>query len=142
MTQPQPSYTAADAILHTAACVEQMRNEFQRVCDAAPDTATARDFAGYAIAYAERVWRGIAEHQVVFGAHGDHYSSGVPVSTTVDLAGGARWEKAWHPAPGHSLNRPRTLADGIPLPDGSVAAVIASAPGVLDVVRRSPADIV
>ncbi|CAM4228319.1 hypothetical protein MB901379_03593 [Mycobacterium basiliense] len=33
----QSSYTAADALLHTAACIEQMRNEFARVRDAAPD---------------------------------------------------------------------------------------------------------
>lgn len=138
----EPGYTAADAILHTAACVEQMRNEFQRVRDAAPDAATARDFADYALAYVDKVFDGIAQHQVVFGAHGDHYSSGIPVSTTVDLAGGARWEKAWHPAPGHPLNQPRTLVEGIPLGDGSTATVIASAPGQLDVVRRTSPNVV
>lgn len=138
----EPRYTTADAILHTAACVEQLRNELQRVRDAAPDTATGPRFADYAIAYVERVWRGIAEHQVVFGAHGDHYSSGIPVSTTVDLAGGARWEKTWHPAPGHPLNQPRTLIEGIPLGDGSTATVIASAPGQLDVVRKPSPNVV
>ncbi|ETZ31178.1 hypothetical protein JF732_18850 [Mycobacterium intracellulare] len=138
----EPSYTAADAILHTAACVEQMRNEFQRVRDAAPDTATARDFADYVLAYVGRLFEGIQQHQVVHGAHGDHYSSGIPVSTIVDLAGGARWEKAWHPAPAHPLNQPRTLAERIPLGDGSTAAVIASAPGVLDVVRQPSPNVV
>lgn len=138
----EPSYTTADALLHTAACVEQMRNEFQRVRDAAPDAATARDFADYALAYVDKLFAGIAQHQVVFGAHGDHYSSGIPVSTTVELAGGARWEKAWHPAPSHPLNRSRTLAEGVPLGDGSTAAVIASAPGVLDVVRQPSPNVV
>lgn len=131
----EPSYTAADAILHTAAVVEQMQNELTRVRDAAPDSVTAREFADYAIAYIDRVRRGIAEHQVVFGAHGERYTSEIPVSTTVELGGGHRWEKAWHPAPAHSLNRPRTLVEGVPLPDGSVGAVICCAPGVLDVAR-------
>lgn len=84
----EPSYTAADAILHTAAVVEQMQNELARVRDAAPDSVTAREFADYAIAYIDRVRRGIAEHQVVFGAHGERYTSEIPVSTTVELGGG------------------------------------------------------
>ncbi|MGV0161041.1 hypothetical protein ACRU3B_16575 [Mycobacterium colombiense] len=101
----EPSYTVGDALLHTAACVERMRNELARVADAAPDTATLRDFADYALAYVDRVFAGIQEHQVVHGAYGYHYSTGIPVSTIVDLAGGARWEKVWHPASAHPPTR-------------------------------------
>lgn len=136
------NYTPQDALLHIAAAIEQMRNELARVADAAPPAATVRDYANCALAYVDRVFAGIQEHQVNHGAHGDHYSTGLPVSTTVSLAGGAKWQKLHHPAPGHPINRPRVLATGVPLGDGSTADVIASAPGVLDVVRRPSPNVV
>ncbi|CNK44750.1 Uncharacterised protein [Mycobacterium tuberculosis] len=99
---------------------------------------TRTDFADYALACVDRLFRGIQEHQIAHGAHGDHYSTGVPVASVVDLNSvGARWQKVWHPAPDYPANQPRTLVDGLDLGDGTVGAVIASAPGVLDVVRRN-----
>ncbi|AGP62897.1 hypothetical protein OEM_13620 [Mycobacterium intracellulare subsp. yongonense 05-1390] len=135
----EPSYTVGDALLHTAACVERMRNELARVADAAPDTATLRDFADYALAYVDRVFAGIQEHQVIHGAYGDHYSTGLPISLLADLGGGYRWELVVHPSPSHVANAPRTLCDRVPMGDGSFGTVILSAPGQIDVVRHRPA---
>lgn len=135
----EPSYTVTDALLRVSVAVEQLLREFERVRDATPDTRTAREFADYAIPRVERLFLGISEHQNRFGAHADHYSTGVPVVTNVEVADGWRWRKVWHPEPSDPRNQPRELVNGIPLPDGSTATVICSGPGVLDVVRHKPA---
>ncbi|ASL08454.1 hypothetical protein MYCODSM44623_01704 [Mycobacterium intracellulare subsp. chimaera] len=136
MTTAQPSYTPHDALLHTAACVERMRNELARVADAAPPATTVRDFADYVLAYVDQIFEGIQQHQVVHGVRGDRYTTGLPLSSIADLGGGYRWEKVWHPAPAHPSNSPRTLCERVPMGDGTFGTVIASAPGQLDVVRR------
>lgn len=138
----EPSYTAADAILHIAACVELLRNEIQQVREALPETVTARDLADHVITRLDGLFAKVTEHQATHGAHGDVYSSGVPVASVVDLAGGHRWQRAWHPAPEYPSNTPRTLVAGIRLPDGSMADVISPAVGVLDVVRRPSPNVV
>lgn len=137
MTTAQPSYTPQDALLHVAVAAEQLFRELERVRDAAPPDATVEEFAEFAISRVERLWRGIGEHQTKFGAHGDVYTTGVPVVSVVDVtADGAKWQKVNHPDPGHPINAPRTLVTGIPVGDGFTADVIASGGGVLDVVRR------
>ncbi|MBZ4618826.1 hypothetical protein [Mycobacterium avium] len=136
----EPSYTAADALLHTAAGVERLRNMVTQLRDNAPDPMTRNQFADQVLAWLAETQRTVDEHRRQHGGYGERYSTGVPVSSVVEAeAAGYRYEKIWHPDPTHSSNRSRVLAEGVKFSDGVLVDVIVAAPGVLDLVhRKSP----
>ncbi|TAM62856.1 hypothetical protein [Mycobacterium sp.] len=133
----EPEYTARDALIHVDALLTLLRNEIQQVRDVLPESVTASDALGHVMARLEVLAGKVDEHRAAHDAYGDVYDSGVPVASVADLGGGHRWQMAWHPSPAHPANTPRTLVSGVRLPDGTTGDVIATAVGVLDVVRRS-----
>ncbi|UGT94856.1 hypothetical protein KN246_15815 [Mycobacterium intracellulare] len=136
----EPSYTAADALLHVAAGVERLTNMVTQTCDSAPDTMTRAQFAEQVLAWLAETQRTVDEHRHQHGGYGERYSTGIPVSSVVEAAAaGYRYEKIWHPDPAHFSNRSRVLAEGVEFSDGVLVDVIVAAPGVLDLVhRKSP----
>lgn len=139
----EPSYTINDALLHTAAGVERLANMIAALRDHAPEAMTRTEFADRVLVWVGEVDRTVADHLTAHRARAAHYSTGIPVSSVVDVtAAGHRWEKVWHPVRSHGSNQPRRLVEGVDFGDGTTIDVLASAPGVLDVVRRtSPNDV-
>jgi hypothetical protein len=131
-----PAYAVKDALLHVAAGVERLSTEVTQWRDHAPDALSRTDFANAVLAALGGLQQMLAEHQVVHGAHGECYTTGIPVASIVEVADGARWEKVWHPNPAHHTSRRRILAEGVPLAGGVAADIIVTAPGQLDVVRK------
>ncbi|WP_324738667.1 hypothetical protein P6281_06615 [Mycobacterium sp. 5-140-3-2] len=106
--------------------------------DYAPESMTRTEFADQVLAWLDEMNRTVAEHLTAHRTRAAHYSTGIPVSSVVDVtAAGHRYEKVWHPVPSHESNQPRRLANGADFGDGTTIDVLVSAPGVLDVVRRS-----
>lgn len=103
--------------------------------DNVPPTATAADVAGWAVARLTELLEVIDTHRAALEVHAGTYSTGVPVASVVDVGAGWRWQQIWHPDP--PQNRAGPLRDLV-LPDGSPGTIVASAPGVLDVVRQRP----
>lgn len=132
MTVP---YTTADALLHVSARAQQAIANMTMLRDNLPPAATAADVAGWAVDRLAELQDVVDAHRATLDVHAGTYSTGVPVASVVDVGAGWRWQHIWHPAP--PLNRPGALRE-VGLPDGSRGTIVASAPGVLDVVRQRP----
>jgi len=80
----------------------------------------------------------LEQHLAIIGGDPLRYDDGRPVVSMVKLTDDGRHGVVlvWDPRPDHPVNR-HHVAASVPLEDGTVADVVVSAPGVLDVVRRS-----
>lgn len=139
----EPSYSISDALLHTAAGAERLANMIAALRDHAPEAMTRTEFADQVLVWVAEVDRTVADHLTAHRARAAHYSTGIPVSSVVDVtAAGHRWEKIWHPVRSHESNQPRQLVEGADFGDGTTIDVHVSAPGVLDVVRMPSPNVV
>jgi hypothetical protein len=129
------AYTHADALLHVAARAEQAVANMTTLRDNLPPAVTAADVAAWAADRLQELRDVVDAHRAALDVYASEYSTGLPVASVVALGAGWRWQHIWHPAPAQS--RPGPLRNVV-LPDGSHGSIVASAPGVLDVVRRCP----
>ena len=132
MTVP---YTTADALLYVSARAQQAVANATLLRDHLPPALTAAEVAEVSVARLTELLEVVEAHRATLGAHAGTYSTGVPVSSVVDVGAGWRWQHIWHPNP--PQNRAGPLREVV-LPDGSPGTIVASAPGVLDVVRQRP----
>lgn len=131
-------YTAADVIRNI--------RERLRVMDSTLAAAIAQRLGAEAAGVAVEIQNGLArlaadldEHLIAIGGDPQLYSDGRRVMSTFALGPDSGVVVVWDPRRDHPTNQPHLAAQGIVLHDGTLADVIVSTPGVLDVVRRPSA---
>lgn len=133
-TQAAAAYDAEDAIKHIASWLDRHVRVLVWARDNLANVAPEARFEDLAISGARDFQRTVREHLAVHGGwHWDRYSTGLPVTSRVELRDDELWEWCWHPDPANEHNQPRALNPAM-LPDGRRGAVIVAAPGVLDLV--------
>lgn len=125
MTEPTP----VDALVHTHAKAKFIA-AWMRHFDPDGQTELTR--------YLDKLESDLGEHVERFGV-GDatHYTTGMPVWSLEKPAAGADFAWVWHPSPGHESNQPRVIDADADLGNGERGAIVISAPGVIDVVRKT-----
>lgn len=88
--------------------------------------------------YLGNLERDLAEHTERFGIeNATHYSTGLPIFAVEKPAAAKDFVWIWHPDPAAAANQPRTIEADADLGNGERGAIVVSAPGQIDVVRRN-----
>lgn len=131
-----PAYSLEDALKHVLTHAEFCRARMEQLA-ANPGEMSAADVAQAGAALLQRIKDRLLRHMDAHDVTGPHYDNGLPMYSTAALTPGVvEHVHIWHPDPANEANQPRLIVDA-PLDSGERVQVMVTAPGQLDVVRRT-----
>jgi hypothetical protein len=130
-------YTAADVLKNARARLHVIAATLTAWAEQFPDgTVPVVEAAQLMQAQISNVGMDLDEHLSAIGGDPMRYADGSPVMAAVSLTADQRYVWVFDPRPDHPTNRPRVVAQDMPLADGTRVDVVVSGAGVVDVVRR------